>query len=601
MSVTEPIYIPTAATQAAIEAAITLASSSARIKLPKGRIALTSALVLRDGIILEGTPWMPDYRGGQTTSPGGTTLVGDGTFNGVQYNHTDLSVAPTVYNDFIAGMLKGAGVMDVTFENFLYGIKIGGKYNPGIQGGRFERCNFIHCAQWGAWFENYWECEFNSLNAVNCTVGGIKGAASGASAMNCGNSRWYGTSVTTAATLKARGISFEARFSSQLNNEISLNEGVQRTTTGLSAISQAATMSNGSANITITDGTAFAVDMPVQVSATANGFTVNTTYFVASIATNVITLTNTMGYGTAIQATGNSAVNIISRGFALLEEYSSDGTGKITGSLNHGLDLEGFASMTMLVQRSFRHEKHGSFIDAASGNNQYVTVVSRGSTGHVQNGDHTTFDEDATSFHSKLVWTSGSVFSMQIQGELNFQSTTGTLKVAGTARLDYNSTKTGKWYTSSNLWLGTSTAANAASGDFLTGVGTTYGLSSQHATSANGNVAHCMNQGSGDGSNGNTFLVGAIVGSNADGSYGSSTTVTGRNSGDYVFHSFWSSSYKPVFVVPRGTSDFTIRPAASATPGVNGDMVWQLTNNTTLVVKVKGSDGTVRSATLTLS
>ena len=44
----------------------------------------------------------------------------------------------------------------------------------------------------------------------------------------------------------------------------------------------------------------------------------------------------------------------------------------------------------------------------------------------------------------------------------------------------------------------------------------------------------------------------------------------------------------------------TIKPQASATPAMAGEMVFQLTNDTTLVVKVKGSDGVVRSATLTL-
>jgi hypothetical protein len=44
-----------------------------------------------------------------------------------------------------------------------------------------------------------------------------------------------------------------------------------------------------------------------------------------------------------------------------------------------------------------------------------------------------------------------------------------------------------------------------------------------------------------------------------------------------------------------------IRPQASAEPGTERGMVFQLTNDTTLVVKVKGSDGTVRSTTLTLA
>jgi len=41
-------------------------------------------------------------------------------------------------------------------------------------------------------------------------------------------------------------------------------------------------------------------------------------------------------------------------------------------------------------------------------------------------------------------------------------------------------------------------------------------------------------------------------------------------------------------------------PLTSATPTVNGEMTFELTDNTTLTVKVKGSDGTVRSTTLTL-
>jgi len=43
-----------------------------------------------------------------------------------------------------------------------------------------------------------------------------------------------------------------------------------------------------------------------------------------------------------------------------------------------------------------------------------------------------------------------------------------------------------------------------------------------------------------------------------------------------------------------------IQPQASVTPNGIGDMVFQLTSDTSLVIKVKGSDGTVRSATLTL-
>ncbi len=54
-------------------------------------------------------------------------------------------------------------------------------------------------------------------------------------------------------------------------------------------------------------------------------------------------------------------------------------------------------------------------------------------------------------------------------------------------------------------------------------------------------------------------------------------------------------------VMRFGDQGAVLLPKASATPSSNGDMVFQLTSNTSLVIKVKGSDGTVRSTTLTLA
>lgn len=44
-----------------------------------------------------------------------------------------------------------------------------------------------------------------------------------------------------------------------------------------------------------------------------------------------------------------------------------------------------------------------------------------------------------------------------------------------------------------------------------------------------------------------------------------------------------------------------IRPRSSAVPNNIGDMVFELTSDTSLTVKVKGSDGVIRSSTLTLA
>jgi hypothetical protein len=52
------------------------------------------------------------------------------------------------------------------------------------------------------------------------------------------------------------------------------------------------------------------------------------------------------------------------------------------------------------------------------------------------------------------------------------------------------------------------------------------------------------------------------------------------------------------FQSPEGV---VIKPQASVAPAQPGAMVFQLTSNTSLVIKVMGSDGVVRSSTLTLA
>ena len=49
------------------------------------------------------------------------------------------------------------------------------------------------------------------------------------------------------------------------------------------------------------------------------------------------------------------------------------------------------------------------------------------------------------------------------------------------------------------------------------------------------------------------------------------------------------------------TSDIVQTPSATVTPANNGELMVEATNNTTLTFKYKGSDGTVRSGTITLS
>lgn len=51
----------------------------------------------------------------------------------------------------------------------------------------------------------------------------------------------------------------------------------------------------------------------------------------------------------------------------------------------------------------------------------------------------------------------------------------------------------------------------------------------------------------------------------------------------------------------RATGSITAAPGASVTPANNGDVTFQLTSNTSLTFKAKGSDGTVRSGSIVLA
>jgi hypothetical protein len=49
------------------------------------------------------------------------------------------------------------------------------------------------------------------------------------------------------------------------------------------------------------------------------------------------------------------------------------------------------------------------------------------------------------------------------------------------------------------------------------------------------------------------------------------------------------------------SGSITFSPGGSVTPANNGEVVFELTDDTTFTIKAKGSDGIVRTATLTLA
>ncbi|MFA3655676.1 hypothetical protein KWF60_14370, partial [Acinetobacter baumannii] len=93
-----------------------------------------------------------------------------------------------------------------------------------------------------------------------------------------------------------------------------------------------------------------------------------------------------------------------------------------------------------------------------------------------------------------------------------------------------------------------------------------------------------------------------VVGLLNGGSYGSlyKVVTTHANAGQpYGTTTFWQNNIKVMSMDEVG--NLAISPKAIANPTNNGDLVFELTSDTQLKVKVKGSDGIVRSATLTLT
>src|SRR5208283_2163330 len=311
-------------TDASIRAAALAAynNGGGTVKLPPATIKILSPLPVYSGIKYEGTGWLATFTGSQTSSLGGTSLVGDGTFNCFAYNSADLGTPPTVYATFVNAMVCQFCLSDLTIVNFLNGVKIGGLYNPGMNGGTFTRLNIINCTQWGLYLENYIESVFQQINVVNCTVGQIAKVASGYTALNGGNA--VCTHLFTAPPSNSQtshGICCWARGTSALNDDNSFDEQCNRSAPG-----------------------------PTTQVATMDGFSAGVMYFVATSAANVITVTTTYMYGTAVASTGVSAVNVSTLGFPCFEWAGLDSGSSLTAMAAYGVDAEQEASCRFLLQ-----------------------------------------------------------------------------------------------------------------------------------------------------------------------------------------------------------------------------------------------------------
>lgn len=342
--------------QIQINAAISIlaASGGGILYLGAGLYILTGPIVPASGVQIVGVAPQLNFTNAAIpdantviANGGGTVLQGDGTFAAFQWNKAVLGV-PASANAFTLTALNGIGIKNLCLNNFSRAIDGGNTNNGGCWWSEFENLYITNCTDWGFWLTNFMHCKFRRIFTFACTNGQqFYGNDVPAATLQPGNSVWedlYANTPVTNTNL-ARGIVF---FVTQGQQNEGFLSRIQANRNNATVTTQAATMVNASANIAITDGTKFAVGMPVAFSASVNGFTAGQIYFVLSNAANVITVANTFG-GAPINATGNTAVNCITQGWPALEIIALAGAA-VSSHAYINIDVENGGTAAMVLQ-----------------------------------------------------------------------------------------------------------------------------------------------------------------------------------------------------------------------------------------------------------
>lgn len=344
------VYTPTTQDQAGIVAAIAAAAAAGGgvVQLKAQTYTLTSMITLVSGVVIRGAGWT-SQNSDTLIITAGTIIVGDGTFPLFGYNTVDLGAPMASGTALLNSMLVSSGVNDLVLRNGSYGIKVGAKYAGGPGYCLFKNLAIQNCTSWGMWLENLGHTTVQDVTAVSCG-GNIAIGASGTALYNFGNSRVVG--ITGGSPTNNRHLWYFARQSSQMNNLSSFDLGGSGTGPNST---QAATMTNGNANIGVTDLSKFGVGMPVTVSASTNGFAKNTIYFVTSMsaATGAGTLTLALGMtsGANITPNASNAVNIITQGWPVFEMGGADAGCVFTGcSVTGASDFEAGGTSRVVLQ-----------------------------------------------------------------------------------------------------------------------------------------------------------------------------------------------------------------------------------------------------------
>ena len=412
----DAIFVPKVATYGGIMDAVALAQTAiaagktAMVKFQPELYDISSAgiaLPVLSGLTYEGSDYVLDSGLNIT---GGTIIQGNNTFDVFAANVTANGAPPATMSALHAEGVYSAHIRDLSIFRARRGITLGAKWKAGVYKGSVKRVRVVDNSDWGVYFENSQYSDFESIS-----VGPQAGLGSGAgrwcssiptTLFNYGNHKIIGL-FSEDGDYRTRGWCFHAYGGLGSSNGVAFNDinvfKAQRNCNG-TKITVAATMVNGSADITVPDASVFPVDMPVTVSASVNGLSVNAVYFVIYSQGTTVRLSYMMGGESAHVSNGSTAVNLVTWGYQAMEwvgygdTNNSNGRNYIQPSTAIALDLEGTGTNMLYLQRTAINAQIGTaFSGTVGGTSQATTVAARESTGTWASVALVTHDFDGSS------------------------------------------------------------------------------------------------------------------------------------------------------------------------------------------------------------
>lgn len=448
----------------------------------------------------------------------------------------------------------------------------------------FDHVNFINNQLWGAWIENYNNSKFDTLYGTNNQVGCIARVASGGALYNEGNSRWESTACNTLTGGLGRGLVTWTRASSNLTQDTYIADAPNGGSNTL--VTAAATMTNASCNITVPDATKFPMDMGVVFDANANGFPIgtsggnNTNFFVVSNNGSTTVTVSPSLRGTCQAATGSAAMNMLTKGYPIMEVANLDSGSGFIGIKMYAIDIEGSATAQLLLQGI---GQNWTFDASVLGGDTYSAVVERTATRGVLFSQNTTVvDQDIGSAGNlSFVFNGANPILSLLRGNGS------GIYLDPTGYFQWGIPKAGRW----NFGDGQGNAFSSA-------LDTIY-LSKQlqgyvnWGANANGNVAQIWTQGGANGGAGagQGEVVCGLVGTATDADYKFNTTNTGLASGDFLCQTWNGSAYAPIWWSPGGSNNILFGGATASRPpstltGTSGSAA---ANDGSIIVNASGT------------